>query len=184
MTTPNDPAAPAAQVDAEETPVVPAARPRRSGATTALLLVGALIAIGGVGFAAGRATATGQTGTGSNITLNGGGGPGVGPFGSFDPANFGGGLGDRALAGQSVSGTVVSVSSDSMTVQLASGQTVTIATTSSTTYHGQTSAAVTDVTTGATVTVKTTGGTNAVPGASASASSSAGTATDVTVTSK
>ena len=187
MTTPNDPAAPlwtpttqAAEPEPEtetepETTAPPsrAAGPRRSGATTALLLIGALVAVGGIGFATGRATSTGQTGTGSNTALNANGIPGFGPGGSFDPANFAGGQGaDRALGAQSISGTVISVTADSVKVQLASGETMTIATTSTTTYHGQTSASSADVATGDTVTVKTTGG--AGQGAAASAATTYG----------
>jgi hypothetical protein len=146
------------------------------------LLVGALVAVGGIGFATGRATSTGQTGTGSNTALNGNGIPGF-PGGSFDPANFAGGQGaDRALGAQSISGTVISVTADSVKVQLASGETMTIATTATTTYHGQTSASSADVATGDTVTVKTTGGVG--QGAAASAATTSVTATDVTVTSK
>ena len=95
-----------------------------------------------------------------------------------------------ALGATTVSGTVVSVSADSMTLKLANGQTVQIATGSSTTYHGQSSAASTDVTTGATVTVQTTVGTAAGSSAGTNAVASPGaandtrTATDVTITTK
>jgi hypothetical protein len=90
-----------------------------------------------------------------------------------------------------VTGTVVSVARDSITVKLASGQTVTVATGSSTTYHNQTAGSGTDLAAGQTVQVQTSGGTNPGANASASPNASAGsgtqttrTATDVTITSK
>ena len=158
---------------------------RRATSTTVLLAISALVAIGGLSFAVGRATSTGQTGTGQ--TANGGvNGPGASGFGGFAPNASGApGLGrpgvGQAAGTSTVSGTVVSVTSSSITVQLADGQTVTIAIDSSTTFHDQASAAGSDVTVGSTVTVQTSG--------SASASASPGTdgtrtAKDVTITGK
>jgi len=161
-------------------------RPRRSNAVTVLLAVSGLIAVGGIGFAVGRVVTIGGTGTsGQNGAANGGQfGPNAsgipGDLGSFRSGGNGAGLGTT-----SVSGTVVSVSADSFTVKRASGETVTIATGSSTTYHNQTSGSITDLATGETVTVQTSSG---ATGAGASASSSAGTGTrtaiDVTITSR
>jgi hypothetical protein len=93
------------------------------------------------------------------------------------------GFGPRAAT---VTGTVVSITSSSITIQTAGGQTETIAIGSSTTYHSQTAATSSDVTTGATVVVQTSR-TGVANTGQASASSSpgvttAGTATDVTIT--
>jgi hypothetical protein len=160
----------------------PARRPayaRRAGSTMALLAISAMVALAGVSFAVGRVTATGQSGTGqtNNAALNGVNGgqnglPGIGANASGAP-DFGRGGPDGGLISDTstVSGTVVSVTASSITVQLANGRTVTIATGSSTAYHKQTAATSTDVTTGATVIVQTSGtGTR--------------TATDVTITGK
>lgn len=158
---------------------------RRAGSTTALLVVAAMVALGGVGFAAGRATAPAQTTT-SQTTIaaaNGlpaaqgaapalgaipsGGAPGLdGPDGGPDGAS-------------TISGTVVSATSSSITIKLVDGQTVTVATGSSTVYHSQTTASSSAVTAGASVVVQT----------STAASASAGTegsrtATNVIVTGK
>jgi hypothetical protein len=160
---------------------------RRNRSTSVLLMLSALVALGGVGFAVGRVTSNGSSA--NNQTNNGVPGFG-GANGSFDPGQFGpnaSGAPDlRGVSGAgTVSGTVESVTADSMTVRLADGQTVTISLGSSTTYHGQTAATSSDVTTGSTVVVQTTGGSTS--GASASASPSTGssgrTATDVTITS-
>jgi hypothetical protein len=156
----------------------------------------ALVALGGVGFAAGRATSTGQTGTSQSNGNADVGQFGGGPNASGGPGDLGGAARVGALGATTLSGTVVSVSADSITLKLASGQTVQIATGSSTIYHGQSSANSTDVTTGATVTVQTTAGAPAgsSPAAGSSASTNAGadpgaidgsrTATDVTITAK
>jgi hypothetical protein len=160
---------------------------RRAGSTTALLMAGALVAVGGLGFAVGHNLTSGSAGDAQTNGL-----PGAGNFlggegrpdGSFVP---GAGLG-RADS-STVSGTVESVTSDSMTVKLANGQTVTVALGSTTTYHSQTTAGSSSVTTGSTVIVQTandapnaaaTNGTAASPGTDATSR----TATDVTVTSK
>jgi len=154
------------------------ARSRRTNSTSALLVIAALIAFGGVGFAVGHATSSGSTGT----TTQDGNAAHFGPNASGIPGDgLRGGLGGAAT----VTGTVVSVAADSITVQLASGSTVTIATGSSTTYHNQTAGSSTDLATGQTVQVQTSGGANAGPSASASAGTqTTRTATDVTITSK
>ncbi len=152
---------------------------RRASSTTGLLVVAALIAFGGVGFAAGHLTGSGQTSAGS---------PNFSAFranasGAPDAAARG------ALAGAlTVTGTVASVSADSITIQLADGSTETIATGSSTTYHNQTAGSSTDLAAGQTVQVQTSDGAGAAPNASPNAAASPGTpttrtATDVTITS-
>ena len=86
-----------------------------------------------------------------------------------------------------MSGTVLSSTADSITIQLADGQQVTLSTGSSTTYHSQTAASGSAVAVGASVIVKTSAGasTGAIASAAASAGTGAGTtrtATDITIT--
>jgi hypothetical protein len=179
--TPGDAAADAA-TDATSKPVARTpikAAPRRTNSVSVLLAISTLIAIGGITFAIGRATTAGTTTTTSQ---NGA------PAGQFAPDASGqiGGfsdgqrLGDRAAT---LSGTVVSVSADSITLELADGSTVTVATGSSTTYHSQTSGSSADLAAGQTVQIATAGGANQIPGASPAAGT-ARTATDVTITAK
>jgi hypothetical protein len=159
---------------------------RRANSVTGLLLVSTMIALAGVAFAAGRVTATGQSGTGQ--TTNGiGGANGQNGVPNFVPnasgvPNFDLGGRDRGLNGPggTVTGTVTGVTSTSITVQLADGQTTTVAIGSSTTYHTQTAGNSGDVTQGSTVTIRTTGTEGAAAVASAGATTR--TATDVTVT--
>jgi hypothetical protein len=119
--------------------------------------VAVVVAVGGVAFAAGRATApvpatvTDRNGFGGN-----GNGQFFGPSASGAPGRTGiGGPGAGSIA---LEGTVTAVDPDSITLQLASGQTVTIPTTSETTYHSQTAATASDVTSGSTVIVRLNGG--------------------------
>ena len=167
-------------------------RARRASSVSVLLAISAMIALGGVSFAVGRATSPGGSGTG--LTNNGAiGQNGVPAFGAnaSGALNFARGGPDDGvrLGAATVTGTVMSVTSTSMTIQEPNGRTVTVATGSSTTYHSQTSATSSDVTTGTTVVVQTSG-TGVVPNSgSAPASASpgtagAGTASDVTITSK
>jgi hypothetical protein len=144
--------------------------------------------LGGISFAVGRVTAAGQSGTGSSTAAGANGFPGFGANASRSPIIGPGGVnGDLTSGTATVSGSVVSVTSGSITIQEANGRTVTIATGSSTAYHNQTSASGTDVTTGATVIVQTSA-TGAQSGSGpASASASPGTngtrtATSVTIT--
>jgi hypothetical protein len=137
---------------------------KRSAAATfvnVLLGLAVVIAVGGVAFAAGRATAPAATTTGRFGNGNGGfaGNGGFGPNASGAPGRggFGGAFGG-AGGGVSIQGTVTAVASDSITLQLASGQTITIPTSSSTTYHSQTPATAADVTAGKTVQVQLGGG--------------------------
>ena len=84
--------------------------------------------------------------------------------------------------GLTVSGTVQSVTADSLTVTTASGQTVTFSLTGDTGYHSETDATAADVTQGATVDVRVdlAGGAGR-PTASADPSTPLGTASSVTV---
>lgn len=170
--------------DAQVGPYGATPRKRRSRSVPVLLWFAAVIAVAGLCFTVGRVSAPGQTtiSSGQNGLVNGlpganaSGLPGLG-------GNAADGLGGAGFGG-SVTGTVVSVSDSSMTVQLADGQTVEVALGSSTTYHNQTSASSSDIAAGDTVQVQVSGGNGAGPNASASASASSGTrtATDVTVT--
>ncbi len=139
---------------AVERPVV---RSRGSGMLVNVLLgVALVVAVGGVAFAAGRATAPASTPTGRNFGANGQGGfilPG-GAAASGAPGALNGGFGGGGL---SIEGTVTAVSADSITVQLASGQSVTIPTNADTTYHSQAAATAADVTSGSTVRVQLQG---------------------------
>ena len=148
---------------------------RRVGTTTSLFIVAALVAVGGVGFAAGHLTGSGQTGTQG------------GNFAAFraDASGAPGAAARADLSGTvTITGTVVSVSADSITLKLADGTTETIATGSSTTYHNQTAGSSSDLAAGQTVQVQTSGGANAAPNASASpGTQTTRTATDVTITS-
>jgi hypothetical protein len=151
-------------------PPAPVAAPsakRRSGAATlvnVLLGFALVVAVGGVAFAAGRATApttttTGRFGDGAN---GGGFAGGFGPNASGAPGRgqFGG-LGAGSI---SIEGKVTAVTADSITIQLPSGQSVTIPTSDQTTYHSQTAATAADVTTGTNVQVQLSGGGRFVTG--------------------
>jgi hypothetical protein len=131
--------------------VKPSGTPRWLNLALGLAVV---VAIGGVAFAAGRMTApaaaltfgngpNGRTFTGAGPGFTEGGGPNDGQGG---PRAFGGSA--------SIEGTVTAVTADSMTIKTASGQEVTIALDSTTTYHQQSSATSSDVKTGGTVIVR------------------------------
>jgi hypothetical protein len=173
---------PVPTVPAEHTVAAATSHPRRAGRVSSvmvLLAVSALVAVGGVGFAAGRATATGQTGT-SQTSLAGANGAGAaqnglpagGPNASGVPGF------DRGIPSANIAGTVTAVTSTTITIKLANGQSVTFSTASTTTYHSRATAASSDVTTGSTVVVQVSGGLDAA------AAGGTGTATDVTITGK
>jgi hypothetical protein len=177
---------------------------RRRDPLTIVLFLAAFVAIGGVGFAAGRVTAPtpqvatrGFGGNGANGFQFPGnsGGTGNGGTGSGGTANGAAGGFGRFGSGLSVRGTVSSITSSELTLTLANGGTVNIPIDSSTTYHAQAAATSGDVTTGATVLVQVAvggGGANgAGPGGSAvpgqpgtgqgGTGRSLGTAEDITV---
>lgn len=152
-------------------------RTKRANSTTNLLIVSALIAFGGVGFAVGHASAGGSSTALSGATTA----SRFAPLASGAPGVGEGGLG----GGATVTGTVVSVAADSITLKLASGQTVTLATGSTTTYHNQTAGSATDLAAGQTVQVQTTRDANAGQSAAASPGTTASrTAASVTITAK
>lgn len=165
------------------TPLVTPKKAKSGGLMNALLLVGAVIAVGGIAFAAGRMTAPtstrGQFGNGQF--------PG-GPGGSFTPGQGGfGGFGgaDRAVT---VSGTVKSNDGTTLVLTTASGQEMSISL-SGTTYHSQAAATAADVKAGATVAVEVSGlggfrgdpGASGAPAASRAPGQGTITAKDVTV---
>jgi hypothetical protein len=170
----------------------PVVVPKKKGGnlTNVLLVVAAVIAIGGVAFAVGRATA--PTAAASGFRGGNGqfpGGPGLAPNGSFAPGQggFGGLGGDRALT---ISGTVKSIDGTTMTITTADGNETKVDISGST-YHSQAAATAADVKAGSSVAVEVTGfgGFRGRPDASgapdASAAPGAGTgtikATDVTI---
>jgi hypothetical protein len=162
---------------------------KKSGNATNLLLVGAaLVAIGGIGFAGGRATAP------AAAAVTGFPGPGQGgPGGSFNPGGASGvggafGGGDASVT---ISGTVKSVDGTTLTITTANG-TDTAIDTSASTFHAQSAATAADVTIGSTVSVSVSGlgfrpggggaGASGAPPVSGGADSNAISATDVTIT--
>jgi hypothetical protein len=147
---------------------------RRStmSALNVMLAVALLVAVGGVAFAAGRLTSPTSAAAGTR-TANGGqfgqGGQFRGPNASGAP---GGGIG-RAFGNVSLTGTVTAATPTSITISLPNGQTVTLATDGSTTYHEQAAGSASDVTNGKQVIVQVEGrafgaGPSASPGASSS----------------
>jgi hypothetical protein len=145
-------------------PVKPPAKQDRT--TVALLLVAAFVAVGGIGFAVGHVTAaSGSANPTAALGARGGGQGGFGGFGrniptlapgeTLNPNQFGGGR-NVGLGGAvgGVTGTVQAVTATSITIQEASGASVTIDLSGTTTYHGETSAASGDVKIGSSVTVQ------------------------------
>ena len=167
-------------------PVRTTSRPKRASSTSILLVVAALVATAGIGFAIGHTTGGSTTGN-SNGGANG---FPVAVDASGRP-NFGAGAPNGAgLGTTTISGTVVSSTADSLTIKTADGQQVTVALGASTAYHSQASATTTDVAVGASVVVSTSNSATAsgtTTGAAASpgtAGAGTRTATDITVTGK
>jgi uncharacterized membrane protein len=182
---PSFPAQPVVPVP-QRTPLV---KPRSSTRLlNAVLVVAAVVAVGGVSFAVGRNTAPVAPASargnfpGGNFT---GGFPGASLApgetaapGDFPRGGFGGGFG----GGVTILGTVTSVTGDTLTVTTAAGQAVQFSLTSDTGYHSQADATVSDVKPGATVEVQLELGVAVGrPTASADASGPLGTASSVTV---
>jgi hypothetical protein len=143
------------------TPVVAANQPpkRRAGRVLDIALaLAAVLAIGGVAFAVGRATAPAPAQAARGFNGNGG-------FfrngGSFDPGAGGGnGQGPRFAfgggGGLAIDGTVTAISADSITIKRADGQEVTFDLTGTTSYHQATTGAASDVSVGDNVSVRVT----------------------------
>ena len=184
----------------------PASQKRGSSGSSRILnlALGAavLVAVAGVSFAVGRATAPASATVGSGtVFVPGQGGvfvPGDNggdlPDMSFDPNGNGGfpgggqgrGLpGDRGFGafggGLTMTGTVDSISADSITIKLESGQTITVGLDASTTYHQQADAAASDVTTGDTVQLQLAGRLRPGQGNSSGNAATLGTAGSVTI---
>ena len=159
----------------------------------ALLAFALLVAVGGVAFAVGRNTApasaaTGGAGTGATRFGNGG----QLPTGSGRPdfaGNGGNGGFGRAFAGNgqvSITGTVESITADTLTLKTASGQTIQFKLDPSTTYGTEQPASASAVTTGSKVEVGVSfgggaGGGGPRPQASGATTPVTGTAGSVTV---
>lgn len=175
-------------------PVVPSApavqvskRASSGGWLNVILIVAAVVAVGGVAFAVGRNTAPAATPARGNGLF----GNGNFPRGSFEPGAsgapgaglFGGGL--RGEAGFNLSGTVQSVTGDTLTITTANGQTLEFTLGADTTYSTKAPAAAADVKPGSKVEVQLQLGADGFrPNANASAAPSAGpvgTAGSVTV---
>lgn len=132
------------------------ARPTGAGRAVNIILGAALVlAVGGIAFAAGRATAPAPA-IGPGIGLpgggpggNNGGFPGGGPGG-----NNGGFPGGGFGSGPSIEGKVVALTSTTLTLELADGQTVQITLKDDTTYHARSDASAGDIVSGGTVIVR------------------------------
>jgi preprotein translocase subunit YajC len=141
-------------------PIKPPAKQDRT--TVALLLVAAFVAVGGIGFAVGHVTAGSGSATPTSALAGRGGQGGFGrnfpslaPGQTFNTSQFGGGrTGGLGGVASGVTGTVQAVTPTSITIQEASGTSVTIDLSGTTTYHGETSASAGDVKIGASVTVQ------------------------------
>jgi hypothetical protein len=147
-------------------PVTTVAPPPRKGGSSrllnGLLALALVVAVGGVAFAVGRATApaaaasTGRFGNGNGGFV----GNGNFPQGSFTPGqgNFRGGGGVFGAGGAlTIAGTVTRIDASGVTIKTANGDEITVSTDGSTTYHAATSGTASDVTVGATVDVKVSG---------------------------
>ncbi|MGA3057459.1 MAG: hypothetical protein ABSE70_05400 [Candidatus Limnocylindrales bacterium] len=143
--------------------MTPTVRPAKQDRTTLmLLLVAALVAVGGIGFALGHLTAPGSSAAANPTGAPGGFGggrnlPSLAPGQTFDASQFGGiGGGRVGVSGVSggITGTVQSITGSTITIQEATGTSVTIDLTGSTTYHSETPASSSQVKTGTSVTVQ------------------------------
>ena len=134
----------------------PAARRSSSGRIlNVILVVAAAVAIGGVAFAAGTVDRSGSRDDHRALRCRPGAGTGNFPNASGRPA-FGGANGQGGRfggAGLAISGTVESVTGDTLTVKTDDGRTIQFTLGASTTYATQTPATATDVTTGSKVQV-------------------------------
>jgi hypothetical protein len=139
------------------TPTPPRPPVKKSSRSTSIALVAALLyAVAGLAFAGGRLTAPAAASSG--LTFQGG--PNRFPLGSPGP----GGGPVRALGG-TLRGEVTAITSDSITIKLADGSSMTVALSADTTYHSSVPASPSEVTVGSTVAVQP-GTIDAQPGAS------------------
>jgi len=164
------PTAPPATEPGYVAPLTSPAIVRKPRATRILniALAGALVlAVAGVAFAVGRFTAPSLVsagnfpGGGGQFFRNGQGGQG-GANGQGNTGGQGGASGQGrggflGAGGLTLEGTVESIDANSLTLELASGQTIQIALGGSTTYHRQSDASASDVTAGGKVLVRLDG---------------------------
>jgi len=184
---PPEPASFAPQPVVATGPQAPLVKPKSSSrALNAVLALAAVVAIGGIAFAIGRTTAPAAAAADPRSAF-GGGFPNASfaPGASAPPGGFiGGGQGGLGGlgGGLTMSGTVQSVTADTLTIETEAGQTVELSLDSDTTYHRKTDGVAADVATGSTVEVQLdfAGGLGR-PTASADTSGSVGTASSVTV---
>lgn len=185
---PFDPAQVAGLAPVPAAAPVPVARPRASGRVlNAILAIALVVAIGGVAFAVGRSTAPTAAATVGRGNFGNFPGPGasLAPGASGAPGGFlGGGQGGLGGLGSglTLSGTVQSLTADTITIETPAGQTVQLNLDPDTTYHRKTDGVAADVATGSTVEVQLdfAGGLGR-PTASADSSGPVGTASSVTV---
>jgi hypothetical protein len=180
-TGPADGAAFPTQTVAPGTPVV-RIQPRKASSVWLNVVLGlaALVAVGGIAFAIGRSTAPAATGGAGAGNF-----PGLGgnfPGGSFAP-DASGGLGGAFTRGGgfNLSGTVESITGDTLTLKTANGQTLEFSLGADTTYASKTPATAADVKPGSKVEVQLRAVGNGQPQASAAASGPIGTAGSVTI---
>ena len=163
-----------------------------SSAGTIAFVAAVVVAAAGLGFAGGRLTAPASASARGNCFANGGFANGA--RGSFNPEASGGlargGIGAAFGAGNiSIDGQVTAVSSGSITIQTAGGQSVTLQVPSTVTYHTQAAGTSSDVAVGTQVQVGVTRGAQTAAGGPA-ASGAPGNGglqmdvTDITVLSK
>jgi hypothetical protein len=174
-------------------------QPRKTGGMWLNVVLGlaALVAVGGIAFAIGRNTAPVAAGgnfpggnfPGGNFP-NASGGLGNFPDGSFAPnasGGFGGAFGRGG--GFNLSGTVESITGETLTLKTANGQTLEFSLGADTTYASKTPATAADVKVGSKVEVQLRGvgsglpqgGGNGQPQGSAAPSGPIGTAGSVTI---
>ena len=149
--------------------------PRRHPGAILALALAAVIAVGGLAFAAGRLTA-------SPVAASGRGHSGLNRSAASAGNGTGraGGAAGRGLlagGGLAIEGTVASISADSLTLTLDNGQTLHFGLSGATTYYRQTPASSTNVATGDKVSVQVTRGANG----SGSAAAGSRTAQSVTL---
>jgi hypothetical protein len=158
--------------------------PRRRSWVDILLVIGAVVALAGIGFAVGRLTAPTTAGLGQRGQFLGN-----GQFGANGQNGAGLAGGARGFFGGgslALTGKVTEVAADHLTLEVGNGSTVTIATDGSTTYHQQAAGSPSDVRTGDSVIVQVQRGAAAgAAGASPAPGQGGftlGSAQDVTVT--
>ncbi len=171
-------------------PVVVSSRSSSGGRWVNLLLgIAAVIAVGGVAFAIGRSTAPASAA--SIGTFPGGNGSiALSPGGSFDPNGGpvvnGGPRGLFGNGGPTIDGKVASITGDTLTITLPSGDSMTVKLDGDTTYHQSTDATASDVAIGDDVAVRVDGGRIQIGNGNANGNANGGdtpdlTASDITV---